>query len=82
MFLYMEPKTLKLVVKKQPITIFHVRQFIDKHMNKNTSFQPGRNKADGVIAPRYILKIMEKNGRGASTRVFFCKNHLIKELNE
>ena len=82
MFLYNDPKTLKLVVKKQPITIFHVRKFIDKHMNKGTNCQPGRNKADGVIAPRYILKIMEKNKQGASTRVFFCKNHLIKELNE
>ena len=81
-FIYTDPFTNKLIVKKQPINIFDIKQFIDRHMHvmqappKPADKQRGRNKAkpDGIVPPKYILKIIEKNGRDATARVYFCRN--------
>lgn len=78
--------TNEIIVKRDPITIMHVKKFIDKHM-KSISSTPqvsaGRlkSKLDGVIAPKYVLKTLAKNGC-SDTRVFYCKSLLITEMIE
>ena len=41
-----------------------------------------KHKIDGVIPPKYTVKIIEKNMRSASIRVYFGKNELITDLLE
>ena len=89
-FIYTDPCTQKLVVKKRAITIFHLKHFIDEHMHqmqpppKPVDKQRGRNKAkpEGIVPPKYILKIIEKTGRDATARVYFCRNQLLGDLSE
>ena len=86
--IYTDPATYKLVVKKIPITIFDVKSFIDKHMNSKDAtaalfdIKRRKPKDEGLMAPKYILKILEKHCKGASTRVFFDQNQLIADIIE
>ena len=78
--------TNELVVKRNPITILHVRKFIDKHMHSISStpqVSVGRQKSklEGVIPPKYVLKTVAKNG-SSDTRVYYCKSLLITEMIE
>ena len=60
-----------------------MKHFIDEHMHvMQAPPKPvgkpgrGRNKAkpEGIVPPKYILKIIDKRGRDACTRVYFCRN--------
>lgn len=77
--IYTDKATNKLIVKKEAITIFQARQFIDDHILKKNPRQPGR--VDSVIPPKYILKIVDKSG-ASDTRVFYCKNQLVSCMME
>ena len=84
--IHTNPLTNELIVKNSPITILHVKKFIDKHMNSVAStpqVAPSRQnqKLEGVIAPKYVLKTISKNGE-SDTRVYYCKNLLISEMIE
>ena len=46
-----------------------------------TSNEERRHLPDGVIPPKYVLKLIMKNG-ASETRVYFDKNVLIGDLNE
>ena len=41
-----------------------------------------KEKIDGVIPPKYTLKIIEKNCQNATVRLYFGKNELITDLLE
>ena len=83
-------------MKKQPITIFHIRRFIDEHMpdrlpttthfgeasGQSLGISKSKLRAPGVTAPRYVLKLIDKSMRDAVARVYFCKNTLIADLTE
>ena len=78
--------TNEIIVKRDPITIMHVKKFIEKHMNSISStpqVSVGRQKSklEGVIAPKYVLKTIAKNG-SSETRVYYCKSLLITEMIE
>ena len=85
--IYTDPATFKLVVRKQAITMQDLRQFIDNHMqdtcDATNAFMGSRvrskHKDEGIVAPKYVLKTMEKFGKNAFTRVYFDKNHLIQD---
>ena len=84
--IYTNPITNQLVVKSFPITIVHVRQFIDQHMQSVAStpqaaYGRQKTKPEGVTPPKYVLKTVSKNG-GSDTRVYFCKNLLISDMIE
>ena len=93
-FIYTDPKTNTLVVKRHPIDIFHVRQFIDERMGGKSSRadldQLGMSdnndmrrppKGEGVMPPKYILKFLDSSGR-SQTRAFYDKQCLISDVVE
>ena len=66
-----------------------MKHFIDQHMHVNQpppkpADKRGRNKAkpEGICAPKFILKIIEKHGRDATARTYFCRNQLLADLGE
>ena len=78
-----------IVVKKEPLTIFNVKKFIDEHMRDTSGFGKNndnrRRAADrekGLIPPKYIMKSMRKHDQGATIRVYYCKNQLITDMIE
>ena len=83
--IYTDPMTAKLVVRKIAITMQELHQFIDHHMqdtcDATNAFMGSRvrskHKEEGIVAPKFVLKTMEKFGKNAFTRVYFDKNHLI-----
>ena len=69
------------------MTIFDVRTFIDQQMSDKSQVptvqaSKRRDKGEGIVPPKFILKIIEKTNRSAVTNVYFCKNALITDLIE
>lgn len=87
--IYTDPGTNKIVVRRTPLNVFNVRQFIDEHMKDSqlpaTSAIDNRrkmNKEKGIIPPKYVLKYMGKHVNDAETLVYYCKNQLIADMIE
>ena len=78
--IYTEKSTNKIVIKKEAITIFQARQFIDDHILKNSG-PSTQTRTDSVIPPKFILKMVEKSG-ASDTLVYYCKNKLINFMME
>lgn len=84
---YTDPGTFKLIVKKQAVEIDDVKKFIDDHMAEplsvpQTGARQKKPRDDGIIPPKYVLKILPKGYRSAETRVYFCKNSLMTDMIE
>lgn len=79
--IYTDPSTSKVVIKDSPIEgIQDVRVFIEKYIKNNvtSAMSPIINlrkkpKTNGVFPPKYILKMVSKDG-GAQTYVYYCKS--------
>ena len=71
------------------MTIEKVREFIDQHMidtSHATSLLMGvrvrLQKDDGIIAPKYVMKMMGRFEKDAVTRIYFTKENLMSDVIE
>lgn len=86
--IYTDPSTLKLVVRRGAIEINTLRNFIDTYMYGKVATpadlgeRKRKPKEEGVMPPKFVLKLIPKYASNATTKVFFSKSHLISAVLE
>ena len=70
LFMYTDPSTLKIVVKRKSINPYNIHKFLDGPMSEKLMFSESSplKKApygDFFPIPKYVLKIMAKNSESA-----------------
>ena len=85
--LYTDPYTQKLVVKTGHLSPTMISDFIKNHMNYSgnqlTDMQAKgkrRRETHGVVAPKYIMKLMARGSTNADVQLYYCKSHLLADM--